>query len=176
MEETLPVSTPQKRRGRPKKTDVVASDPNHELRMELWDMQFGYLFERVLKAISGGCTLKGYLEEVDGRYDAVNYLRWIHKDPERRARYEYAQLLNCEFIAADLIKISDAEDSMEDVNRSRLRIDTRKWLLSMYNRKRYGESKTVEIGGSINIKSVLEEANRRVIEHIVDDVEDVEES
>jgi hypothetical protein len=70
-----------------------------------------------------------------------------------------------------MIQIADANDSLEDVNRSKLRIDTRKWLMGADNRKQYGEVKTIDVGGQISILSALAAADSRVID--LADIEDV---
>ena len=75
-----------------------------------------------------------------------------------------------------LREIADGVDaidpaSSDTVNRDKLRIDTRKWLMSAHNRKRYGEVKQVEVAGSISIAEALQQAQARVIEAEVIDVE-----
>ena len=54
--------------------------------------------------------------------------------------------------------------------RDKLRIDTRKWLMSAHNRKRYGETKQIEVAGSISITEALTQARQRVIDAEVVDV------
>ena len=55
---------------------------------------------------------------------------------------------------------------MEDVQRSKLRIDTRKWVLGVWNKKRYGEVKQLDITSiqTVNIVDALAEARARVID------------
>jgi hypothetical protein len=88
----------------------------------------------------------------------------------RHERFKEAQENRSEFIAGEILQIADAEDSIEDVQRSRLKIDTRKWLMSAWNRKRYGETKTLEMAGSISITNALAAARERMIEAEVIDV------
>lgn len=45
----------------------------------------------------------------------------------------------------------------EAVNRSRLRVDTRKWFLSRMDPKKYGEKQSVEHSGSVSLGSLIEQ-------------------
>jgi hypothetical protein len=58
------------------------------------------------------------------------------------------------------------------VNRDKLRIDPRKWLMGAHTKTRYGEVKQVELGGTISITEALAQAQARVIEAEVLDVLD----
>lgn len=149
----------------------VPALPKAELtNREIMYMQFEYMFDHILEELAGGKTIKHTLDKDPRGYESATYIHWIKKDPMRTSRYEHAQLLFAEQLGAEIIEISDAEDSAEDVQRSRLRIDSRKWLMGVYNKKRYGETKTIEMGGSISIVDALAQAQARVIEGEVIDV------
>lgn len=49
-------------------------------------------------------------------------------------------------LAEDILEIADDDD--EDVNRARLRVDTRKWLMSKIAPKRFGEKRSHEVTGA----------------------------
>lgn len=140
---------------------------------EIMYMQFEYMFDHVLEQLAGGKTIKQTLDRDPRGYESAAYIDWIKKDPMRTSRYENAQLLFAEQLGAEIIEISDAEDSAEDVQRSKLRIDSRKWLMGVYNKRRYGDTKTIELGGSISITDALAQAKARVLEAEVIDVSDV---
>lgn len=78
-------------------------------------------------------------------------LRWLAQQPEFRVLYRQARLMACELLADELIGIAD--DALGDfvlnaaglpvfdgqhVQRSRLRVDTRKWLLTKMLPRAYG--------------------------------------
>ena len=106
-----------------------------------------------------------------------DFIRWVKRDPVRHERFKEAQESRTEFIAGEILEIADATDQEvpEDVNRSKLRIDTRKWLMSSWNKKRYGETKTVELAGQISITEALAQAQARVIEAEVIEVPTLED-
>jgi hypothetical protein len=105
-------------------------------------------------------------------------LRWVKRDPIRHERFKEAQEMRTEFLAGEILEIADGAGTIESssndvVNRDKLRIDTRKWLMSAHNKKRYGETKQIELGGSISITEALAQAQARVIDAEILDVADV---
>jgi hypothetical protein len=132
--------------------------------------QYEHIFMRVIESISHGKSLSQILKDDQRDIDYNDFYRWIKKDPNRNQLFAEAQEMRTEFMAGEIIEIADADDSLEDVQRSRLKIDTRKWLMGAHNRKKYGETKTVELGGSISITDALAQARARVIEAEVIDV------
>ena len=100
-----------------------------------------------------------------------DFLRWIKRDPQRHERFKEAQEARTEFLAGEILEIADGitavdPNSNDTVNRDKLRIDTRKWLMSAHNKKRYGESKQIELAGSVSITEALAAAQSRVIDVI----------
>jgi hypothetical protein len=96
--------------------------------------------------------------------DPKHMLAWVHKDEARKMRYYEAQAIAAEGVAQDMLRIADGEDkTLEDVNRSALRISTRKWLLGVWNRKRFGETKQIEQNVTIDIGEAMAAAQQRVL-------------
>jgi len=135
-------------------------------------VQYEYIFMRVIDSIAHGKSLSQILRDDQRDIDYNDFYRWIKRDPTRNQLFTEAQEMRTEFMAGEIIEIADADDSLEDVQRSRLKIDTRKWLMGAHNRKKYGETKTVELGGGISITGALAAAQARVID--LADVIDVE--
>lgn len=96
--------------------------------------------------------------------DKSQMYRWIEADAEFRDQYAKACQDRCEHWADEVLEISDdglndwverekAAGEMhlvfngEHFQRSRLRVDTRKWLLSKLQPKKYGEKIQQEISG-----------------------------
>ena len=72
-------------------------------------------------------------------------LRWLADNEVFRGQYAYACEVRQDDIFDELFDISD--NSGEDVNRDRLRIDTRKWVLARMAPKKYGDKAAVELTG-----------------------------
>jgi hypothetical protein len=73
-----------------------------------------------------------------------------------------AQAIGAQAVERDILAIADAKDSIEDVNRSTLRINTRKWLLGVWNRKRFGDVKQIEQNVNIDLSQAMQEAQARL--------------
>lgn len=61
------------------------------------------------------------------------------------AHYTRAREAQMDALAEDILEMSD--DKAADVQRSRLQVDTRKWLMSKIAPKRFGDKKTHEVSG-----------------------------
>ena len=142
-------------------------------KKELLEKQFEIFFETILDKISRGINLKEILRDDQRDFDYTQLLRWIHKDPMRKSRYYEAQEIGSEMIAAEILEIADG-DGLEDVQRSKLRIDSRQFLIKTWNRKRYGDVKTLEVNQNISITAALEQAQARLVNGITIDAEDIE--
>ena len=153
----------------------VPTEPSQAPKKELLEKQFEIFFETILDKISRGINLKEILRDDQRDFDYTQLLRWIHKDPMRKSRYYEAQEIGSEMIAAEILEIADAVDNMEDVQRSKLRIDSRQFLIKTWNRKRYGDVKTLEVNQNISITAALEQANQRLASRVIDhdEIEDL---
>jgi hypothetical protein len=90
--------------------------------------------------------------------DKATLFRWLAANEHFRDQYTRAKEVMAEAMAEDILDISDdgtndyyaAEDGLrpdtEHIQRSKLRVDTRKWLLSKLLPKKYGDK--LELAGS----------------------------
>lgn len=137
----------------------------------LMPVQFEAVFPRIMDLISSGYTLNNALSELPIELNSGAFLRWIKKDQMRYEAYKEAKEVRTEVWSGKLVEYAEAADSMEDVARSRLKVDTLKWLMGADNRKTYGDVKQVELGGTISITAALAAAHQRVIDAQVIDIE-----
>jgi hypothetical protein len=121
---------------------------------ELADSLCDYLAE--------GKTLRWICEQ-SGMPSKGTVLRWARDNPAFRDQYALAREIGDELLAEELLTIADdgTNDYMtiikgdvsynvedrEVTNRSRMRIDARKWLLSKRLPKKYGDKLDVTTGG-----------------------------
>ena len=134
-------------------------------------VQYEQVFMRAIDSIAHGMSLSQVLRDDQRDIDYNDFYRWIKKDPQRKQLFDEAQEMRTEFMAGEIIEIADADDSLEDVNRSKLKIDTRKWLMGAHNRKKYGATTNIEVTGGISITDALSAARARIVEAEVIDVE-----
>lgn len=137
-------------------TPVAELKLHNELRM------FENCLDGLLAHVAAGNPLSAAVERDPRGIDYVRLLAWINRDEGRKARYREAQELGAEVVADQMLAIADAADTIEDVQRSTLRINTRKWLLGVWNRKRYGEVRQVDQNITIDMTQALVDAQARV--------------
>ena len=107
---------------------------------------FPNLFEHALDRVRAGESLQGIIQDDPRNINVAQFMSWVLRSPERRARFYEAQEVAAEMMALSLITIADATDNpMEDTTRSALRITTRRELMGKWNRKRYGDVKSLEV-------------------------------
>jgi hypothetical protein len=71
-----------------------------------------------------------------------------------------AEIIGTDVTADELKEISDG-DGLEDVQRSTLRVNTRKWLMQSRNRKKYGDKPQVDnLTIHVDMVSAIERAER----------------
>ena len=159
---------------KPEPIDLKNNPVNRRLSYALAQSECAAMFEPTLDKLAMGMAVSEIIRESAHEISCAEFLRWVHKDPTRKARYYEAQEIGAEVVASEMITIADGVNSLEDVQRSKLRIDTRKFLLGVWNRKRYGEVKQVEMTGTISITEALAQAQARIIEAEVVDVVTIE--
>ena len=155
-------------------------DPKERKRLsrELLDATFHAMFERVLTEITRGRTLKSIVSEDLREIDYAAFWQWIKRDSRRHERYKEAKELRTEWWAGRIIEIAegtadDTSAALDDVARSKLQIDTYKWLMGADNRRTYGETRQIEVSTSISITAALEQARSRVAAlPLVEEVDD----
>jgi hypothetical protein len=87
-------------------------------------------------------------------------LRWLGEHEEFRDKYQYAREMQSDLMAESILDIADhtKDDTLYDddgnpyenkewVNRSKLRVDARKWFASKLAPKKYGDKVDVTSGG-----------------------------
>lgn len=75
--------------------------------------------------------------------DFKNFYAYLNSDEELGKKYARAKLAGLERMADEILEISDAREDDEAVQRARLRVDSRKWLLSKLAPRKYGEKLNV---------------------------------
>lgn len=128
------------------------------------------------RRVSGGRMVRDVCNDPD-MPAAPTFYRWLETYDEFRKQYALAKEIQADAMAADILKISDTVDAdnvcdeygnikpnHEWIARSKLRVDSRKWLLSKMLPKKYGDKveqtivgdaeKPLQIKQEIDIKSM----------------------
>ncbi len=124
------------------------ADMSPEMRaLEL--QTFGIAFESALEAAAAGTTLEQFATSYHVRLNAPRFRTWIYQHAKRRNAWQAAKAVGAEQVEEDLIRIADGINpdgtaSLADVQRSTLQVNTRRWLLQVWNRERYGDVRKIE--------------------------------
>lgn len=123
------------------------------------------LFTAICDRISRGESLRSVCRDPEMPHKST-VLRWLHERPELRAQYARARDDLMEYWASDILEIADdgtldlvpglnkyGDEVMvpnhANVQRDRLRIDSRKWLLSKLAARTYGDHLAVDVSGEV---------------------------
>ena len=127
------------------------------------------LAERVCSEVATGKSLRQVCRELDIGESTVR--KWVILDTQGfSAQYAHARELQIEAMADELLEISDdgTNDWMtirrggvdvevpnnEVLQRSRLRVDTRKWLMSKVVPKKYADKTLTELSGEVGVRTI----------------------
>ena len=123
---------------------------------------FENMFELVCEQISGGDSLDQILNRDPRSPDVGKFIRWVMRDESRKNKYYEAMAIQAEIIlASDMLRIADADESLEDVQRSRLKLETRWKYMAICNRDRFGDKKQVDQNITIDLGDAMEKARSR---------------
>lgn len=151
------------------------------------------VFNKIITEIADvGTPLRTILKR-KGMPSSSTFFIWLNEDESLSKRYAQAKEIQVEALADEILEIADdgSNDYMtivkgdmkynvenkEVTNRSRLRVDTRKWLLSKIIPKKYGDKIDITSDGekvTNTIPVVLE--NGRTIEDLKKELKLDEES
>lgn len=117
----------------------------------------------IFKHIEDGKSVRSLLDKADRNILPSNriFLEWVAEDEELGKRYARARELREELIFEEILNIADSQenDIIETengsvvnhnvINRNRLQIDARKWMLGKMNSSKYGDKVQQEHSGEI---------------------------
>lgn len=122
--------------------------------------------EIILKKISEEkLSLRKALENRDVKTlpAPVTFIQWLSESDELAKQYAYACEERAEGIFDEMFDIADDSSNdvevtdngivvkHEEIQRSRLRVDIRKWALSKMNPKKFGDQSKLTLEGGINV-------------------------
>lgn len=138
---------------------------------------FEKLFEPAMEALIDGVSINKFLQNDHRNIRPGKFMQWIMDDPKRYETYLRANAIAMELVSNDLIQIADGrDDPMEDVARSKLRVDARKLMMGFNAKDRFTTTTKVDVATSISITTALQTARSRLetlTDLTADDVIDV---
>lgn len=133
------------------------------------------IFDEIFKRLTKGEALRTVLQEKH-MPDSNTFYIWIEADKSKSEQYTHACNQRADKIFEECIAIADdQEDDIIEladgkeitnhnvINRARLRVDTRKWMLGKLNPKKYGD----RVQNDVTIEDKLsDEARERRIQEL----------
>ena len=103
--------------------------------------------EEICRRLAEGETLRSICRD-EGMPHASTVVFWVNKDPDFAKRYAHARSQGLDVMAESIVDIAD--DLTEDPNSRRVRVDSRKWLLSKMRPDKYGDR--VSLDGKLGLE------------------------
>ena len=144
------------------KRAIILRRENALMRRQFEEQTFAAVFDDILEHVESGQPLKSFAEMRPLEFNYRRCISWIMRDETRKNRYYEAQEIGAEIVSHQILGIADASDSLEDVARSTLRINSRKWLMGVWSRKRFGDIKQVDQNITIDLSAAMQEAQQRL--------------
>ena len=110
----------------------------------------------ICERLAAGESLRAICRD-EGMPVASTVLDWERTLPEFGERYAAARALGYRLLADEILDIADGTDRdrlIYDAQEARLRVDTRKWLLSKMLPKTFGDKVGVEHSGGVALQVV----------------------
>ena len=139
-----------------------------ELDIQTWTIAF----ETVLEKMADGTPFDTICREYHLPIQSSRFRTWIFANDKRRNAYMMAKAIGAEAMEDELVRIADGlaadgSPSIDDVARSNLKIETRKWVMKANNRKRYGDMKHIEqtttTTTSVDVRTLSTEELKKMI-------------
>jgi hypothetical protein len=102
--------------------------------------------QEVIELIGSGMSVSKACDEVGMSHS--QFYRIVNADKELCDKYARAMDQRADVIFDQILSISDNDDPDADVQRDRLKVDARKWVVSKMLPKKYGDRVTNELTGS----------------------------
>jgi len=131
------------------------------------------LLAALLKRLSMGESMRAVCADPDMPSESVVY-EWLEVDTDFAERYAQARARAMDRMADEILEIADdgTNDTYEDsdghertdaevIQRSKLRVDARKWLMSKLAPKKYGDLQRIEHAGGIAVAAVKLDADQQ---------------
>ena len=113
------------------------------------------IFSEIMEDIESGMSLYASLQQ-DNRPGSETFYKWLESSSDKSKRYARAAEKRADAIFEEILEISNHTEEDHTpftgsnvIQRDRLKIDARKWMLAKMNPKKYGEKTQTELSGEV---------------------------
>ena len=145
------------------------------------------LFKEVIELIEDGLSLRKAVLKVG--ISTRTFYNWIEKDEEKQQHYARATSIRADQLFEEILVYADAIDNCHyidkngnervdwgKIQRNRLQMDARKWMLGKMNPKKYGDRVVNEnVNKNINLDNMSDEeleAKLNSLQKVIDAAKD----
>jgi hypothetical protein len=131
------------------------------------------IFNSIISVMENGASLRSAIIEVKDTLDKSICIKtfdnWINEDEELLQQYTRAKDSRTDVIFEEILAIADSQEgdiikkdgvdvvNHDVINRARLRIDARKWMLGKMNKRKYGDAIDMTTDGKeINVPTSIQ--------------------
>ena len=114
------------------------------------------LIERICEQVSNGKSLRAVCRAKDTP-SMSTVMVWLGENDEFSEQYRKATEQREDFHFEEMMEIADKVlPESAEVAKAKLQIDTRKWVLSRMNPKKYGDKQQMEHSGDVAVNMISE--------------------
>ena len=118
------------------------------------------IFKSIISEIENGASLRTALKN-NNNFSSHTFNDWVNEDEEKGKQYASAKEQRTDLIFEEILNIADSQEgdvihkdgidivNHDVINRARLRIDARKWMLGKMDKNKYGDKIQTEHSGEI---------------------------
>ena len=139
----------------PTSTPTLTAGQQIQLRKQDRLDTFEALFEQAIEAVENGEGISLFLSRDHRGVTPGKFMRWILTDPTRESRYKEACRVAAHLMRGDILAKADGTDqTIDDVARSKLAVDTRFKLMALADPKEFITTTRVDVTGHQSISLV----------------------
>lgn len=119
----------------------------------------------IFECLTAGHTMTAIFRDNPTLPSRAKIMEYIHDDPSLSNRYFKCKKIAAEFwidTATDRLMDSDEDAIPQEIEKTKAQVSHLWRLASVYNRKQYGESKSLTINGQVDIGAAMAKADQRV--------------
>lgn len=144
---------------------------------DLREHTYRNFFECALDVVASGASVASIIRNDPRGIEYGRFLRWVKRDKVRARKYEEAQEIAAEILVSEIPAIADGveNDMPMTTDRDNLRIRSRQWMAEKYNKKKYGQSKHLDVTSDQFDQNAMKQLSIEELERIIAENDEDEE-
>lgn len=129
--------------------------------MDIWkramkELDSDEIMESACQKVAEGWSLRRIAHH--NKYPAISFIAWIEGDEKRMEMYKLALKVAADFHVDQVRECVDSA-TMEDYQLQRFKAGEHRWLASKFDRQRFGDDKTANVGVAVGNITIIHESS-----------------